>query len=294
MDLYPDRTGRVHRRRERLWECQGQSHGERKQNSYRLYDIDRKIGTYDVTINTDGKSGKGIWSEKSGSSGSRDFVKGTGSTPPSNPPPSNTPSSTPNSGLTVRAGEGAGNEGQSVDIPISIFKPSSISNLNVVIEYDPSIAKVSSKPQAADALINYLFEANSSESGIVRIGFAGSKGLKQDGIIASIPFSLIGKAGSSTPLMVKVTSANSEGDESLKTATVNGKLMVLRNESEEKPPVGPGDTNDDGTVNALDALQALKMSVKLLAENLKADVDTDGTVTSNDARLILKKVVGAR
>jgi Cohesin domain/Dockerin type I domain len=251
-----------------------------------------KKGTYDVTINPDNKSGKGIWSEQAGASGSRDFIKETRGTP-SSTQPITTPS-TPSSGLTVQAGVGAGNEGQSVDIPISIFKPSSISNLNVVIEYDPSIAKVNTKPKAADALSNYLFEANSSELGTVRIGFAGSKGLNQEGAIASIPFSLIGKAGSSTPLKVTVTSANAEGDELLKAATIDGQLTVLGSKPDDKPPVVPGDINGDDQVNALDALQALKMSVKLLAENPKADVDTDGAVTSNDARLILKKVVGAR
>ena len=124
------------------------------------------------------------------------------------------------------------------------------------------------------------------EPGTVRVGFAGAVGLKQDGVVATIPFALIGKAGSSTPLKITVTSANSEQDQALKAKTVDGLLTILGPKPEDKPPEVP-------VLTALDALQALKMSVKLLPENLKADIDTDGRVTSNDARLILKKVVEA-
>ena len=240
-----------------------------------------KKGTYDVTINSDGKSGKGTWSEIGGSSGSRDFVKVNGGGAPISPTPP-----VPNSGLTVQAGNASGNAGQVVDVPISIFQSSGISNVNVVVEFDPLTAKVNAKPTAGSLLSNRLFEANHSEAGAVRVGFAGAVGLKQDGVVATIPFALIGKAGSSSPLKITVTSANSEQDQALKAKTVDGLLTILGPKPEDKPPEVP-------VLTALDALQALKMSVKLLPENLKADIDTDGRVTSNDARLILKKVVEA-
>jgi hypothetical protein len=53
-----------------------------------------------------------------------------------------------------------------------------------------------------------------------------------------------------------------------------------------------GDYNADGKVTELDALAALKMSVKQLTEDLKLDMDGNGKVTAEDARLILKKALG--
>ena len=53
-----------------------------------------------------------------------------------------------------------------------------------------------------------------------------------------------------------------------------------------------GDYNGDGKVTELDALAALKMSVKQLTVILTLDMDGNGKVTAEDARLILKKAVG--
>ena len=49
------------------------------------------------------------------------------------------------------------------------------------------------------------------------------------------------------------------------------------------PPTKPWTTAD--------ALQALQMSVKLLTEDNRLDLDKDGQVTSNDARLILQQAL---
>ena len=54
----------------------------------------------------------------------------------------------------------------------------------------------------------------------------------------------------------------------------------------------PGDANGNGVLDAGDALDALKMSVGLIPLKMVCDVDSDGQVTSTDARLILQKVVG--
>jgi len=53
-----------------------------------------------------------------------------------------------------------------------------------------------------------------------------------------------------------------------------------------------GDYNSDGKVTELDALAALKMSVKQLTVVLTLDMDGNGKVTAEDARLILKKALG--
>ena len=53
-----------------------------------------------------------------------------------------------------------------------------------------------------------------------------------------------------------------------------------------------GDFNGDGKVTELDALAALKMSVKQLPEDLALDMDGNSKVMAADARLILKKALG--
>jgi hypothetical protein len=58
------------------------------------------------------------------------------------------------------------------------------------------------------------------------------------------------------------------------------------------PSVNKGDYNGDGRVTELDALAALKMSVKFLTEDLNLDMDGNGKVTAADARLILKQALG--
>ena len=65
-----------------------------------------------------------------------------------------------------------------------------------------------------------------------------------------------------------------------------------------KITVKPGDVDDDGTISSADARLALRRSVGL--ENypegsqpyLSCDVDKDGDVTAADARLILRASVG--
>ena len=62
--------------------------------------------------------------------------------------------------------------------------------------------------------------------------------------------------------------------------------------SNQLPSANKGDYNGDGKVTELDALAALKMSVKQLPENLKLDMDGNSKVTAADARLILKQALG--
>ena len=62
------------------------------------------------------------------------------------------------------------------------------------------------------------------------------------------------------------------------------------------PPIVPGDSNGSGTIEAEDALLALRFSLGILDEGLlnaaNADVDGDGTVTAADAVMILRMALG--
>jgi len=56
--------------------------------------------------------------------------------------------------------------------------------------------------------------------------------------------------------------------------------------------IPPGYTTGRGTLTALDAMNALKMSVGTLPVDPVADIDRDGRVTARDATIILRQVVG--
>jgi hypothetical protein len=102
--------------------------------------------------------------------------------------------------------------------------------------------------------------------------------------LAVITFTAVGKPGEKTPLTVKVTSANQSNGSPITAATIDGELEIVSQT--------PGDTNNDGVVDPRDALDALKMSVRLLPVNLAADMDGNQIITANDARMILLKAVG--
>lgn len=187
-------------------------------------------------------------------------------------------------GFTVRIGKVKVKAGETVTIPIEVFKPTDVSSLNVEIGYSSSVASVKEKPEAGDLKGNRLFEANSGESGVVLVGLAGSAPLSSDGQLAIVKFTAVGKPGEKSPLTVKVTSANLSNGNPVSAATIDGELEIA---GESK-----GDINGDDIVDPRDALDALKMSVRLLPVNLVADMDGNGIITANDARMILLKAVG--
>lgn len=194
----------------------------------------------------------------------------------------NTPA-TP-TGFTVKIGKAKVKAGETVTLPIEVVKPTDVSSLNVEIGYSATVANVKEKPVAGGLKGNRLFEANQGESGIVLVGLAGSEPLNSDGQLAVITFTAVGKPGEKTPLTVKVTSANQSNGSPITAATIDGELEIVSQT--------PGDTNNDGVVDPRDALDALKMSVRLLPVNLAADMDGNQIITANDARMILLKAVG--
>jgi hypothetical protein len=208
--------------------------------------------------------------------------KGTAAgTPTTNPEPANVKS------FTIQAGQREGKPGEIVMVPIYLLNPDGVANLNVIIGYPAAVAQAEGKIARGNVLGNALFEANLGETGQTRIGMAGNKPLNDTGILAHIPFKLTGKPGDRAELQVTVSTANRIDGTVLEADTITGAILIL----DETGGV-PGDSDGDKTLTAGDALAALKMSVKLLPEKKSADVDSDGKVTSNDARMILQKVVG--
>jgi hypothetical protein len=197
------------------------------------------------------------------------------------------PTHVPTGTLIIQAGSRKVNAGQEVMVPVEVIGGKGLGNLNVVIEYDRNVGQIRQSSKPGEVLSGRLFESNPQESGVFRFGFAGKEGLATDGILTSLPITAIGKVGDKSALSVTVTSANDADGKSLQSKVVSGEIEIVSTGG-----AGSGDLNDDGLVDTLDALAALKMSVRLLPDNMAADMDQDGKVTSNDARLIMLKYVG--
>lgn len=202
-------------------------------------------------------------------------------------PPAATPEPATTTRFTVQAGVRRAKPGEVVRVPIYVLNPGGVANLNTTISYTSSVVAADGKPLRGNVLGSALFEANAAEAGIARVGFAGAKPVSDSGILAHIAFKAVGKPGDRTILKVEVTTANGTDGKSLTADTIDGEVLVVGEDGKV-----PGDHDGDGEITAGDALSALKMSVKLIDEDLNLDLDKDSKVTSNDARLILLKVVG--
>ena len=155
--------------------------------------------------------------------------------------------------MTVRAATRLVKPGQATLAPVEILNPGGLANINVVIDYSAEVVSVSAKPSPGALKQNRLFEANHSESGIVRLGLAGADPLTSSGQMALIPFVAVGQPGTKSKLKVVVTNANSAGGEILTPTVIDGEIEILESGSRD-----PEDIDDDNEVTAKDALEALK------------------------------------
>ncbi|MBX3417166.1 MAG: hypothetical protein KF851_06150 [Pirellulaceae bacterium] len=242
-------------------------------------------GEYDIILEPDGRSGKGTWTSDLPDSGTRTFTR-VEPIAPTQPP-----TTIDSSKFTIQVAEHRLNPGETKSIPVEVRNPGDVSNLNILLEFDPSVVKVQSKPAVGSVGGQRLFEANFSEPGLVRLGFAGSTGITQDGVLATIPFTAIGTAGNRTPIHAKVTQANRSDGQAIEAQLIPGTIVIVAG-GKDSEPVQPPPTvvSPPRTFTTDDALKALRMSVKLLPEDLVLDVDENGQITSNDARVILKRV----
>jgi hypothetical protein len=178
-------------------------------------------------------------------------------------------------------------------IPIEIRNPSNVSSLNLQVEFDANVVQVQGKPRIGPAAGQRLFETNFSEPGRVRLGWAGPVGIPQDGVVAEIPVTAVGQPGARTSIQLLVTDANGADGQALSAQAQSGSVTILAPTpptDEVGQPVTPVVPPTKPWTTA-DALQALQMSVKLLTEDNRLDLDKDGQVTSNDARLILQQAL---
>ena len=199
------------------------------------------------------------------------------------------PETTTSTGAALVAESRTAAPNSTVQLPIRLDKAGNIGSMNFVLTYDPQVLKVN-KVDSGSLLSGALFTPNYKTPPLVRFGLATSSGVSGSGSVAHIEFQVIGAAGSSSPLTLSEVDTTDTSGKPVAVTTQDGTVTVASG-------TGPGgkmkgDYNGDGKVTELDALAALKMSVKLLTEDLILDMDGNGMVTAADARLILKQALG--
>ncbi|MFO7607667.1 MAG: cohesin domain-containing protein, partial [Candidatus Krumholzibacteriia bacterium] len=203
------------------------------------------------------------------------------------PPPATTLTPTP-AGFTVEAGKRNLPQGGSVTVPVSLNNVDALANMNVNVHYDPAVVRPAQNAARGNLISQALFEANIRDRGVVRLGFAQRDDIQGTGTLAQIPFEAVGRPGSRTALRLELPmAATSTGSRVTPAQLVHGEIVIVGAEGRV-----PGDTTGTGTLTALDAMNALKMSVGNLSVDMNADMDQDGRVTARDATLIVQAVVG--
>jgi hypothetical protein len=231
-------------------------------------------GTFDVKLDPSGKTGAGVVRTDEPAQFNSTITLGNPSTETTIP-----------AGFTAKAATHQLKSGQTLNIPVEILDASGISNLNVVVEYSSDVVRVNSAPAAGNVRTDHLFQANAKDPGLVRIGLAGKSSVQANGQLALIPFTAVGPPGTKTELKIRVTTANNSEGKNVPAKTTAGLIEIVADSPPPTPPAPPV------VLTPKDAMEALMMSVQLRPEDFKLDLDKDGAVTSNDARLILREVV---
>jgi hypothetical protein len=173
--------------------------------------------------------------------------------------------------------------GDTIQVPINIKNAKKIGNMDLLLTYDPTVLKAIEVIKGS-LTGETMFESNVQTSPEIRISFASTNGISGDGSIAYITFQAIKSATSSVAFTDAL--ANEAGTMvAIKGIYVDGKVTVATSTRK-------GDVNGDGKITSVDALMALKMSVRAITATTAADVNNDGRVTSTDAGMILQAATG--
>lgn len=206
---------------------------------------------------------------------------GGGSGPSATGYPPNTDPTTP---MTLLAENRTVLAGGTVLVPVWLVNAADVANINFTVGYDGNVARPEGEPGKGNLLGEALFSANPTEAGLIRLGFAQSKGLSGTGNVAYLPFRAVGKPGDRTPLHLDVQIINNPGGTLLTIARLDGSITIVGPDG-----LVPGDCDGDGALTAVDAKCALDMSVELIPEKPNMDMDGDSQVTSRDATIILQR-----
>ena len=197
--------------------------------------------------------------------------------------------STISSKTTVKADTVRTKSGATVEVPVRLLIGSDIASMNVVVHYNDETVTALSKPDQGgifQPLSIVLIESNNDRPAVLRFGHATTERLSGSGVLATLSFRAIGQPGTRSLLKVEVPTITDSAGRTVDVITIDGEIII---ESDSPPPLG--NTNTSGVPTVEDARNALRMSVRLIPEDLRLDVDSDGGVTANDARILLTRAV---
>jgi hypothetical protein len=163
-------------------------------------------------------------------------------------------------------------------VPVKLNQAGSVTSLGFTLNYNPNSLRVVSVERGSRiAEDSFSYDANTL--GEIRFGFAGTKGSGQGGTAAVVEFQVVGTAGSVSPITLSDALVNHNAGGPLNMELVGADFKVgLRI---------TGDADGDSVITALDALQVLRMAANLQKIDLALDVNNDGRITVDDARIIL-------
>ncbi len=170
--------------------------------------------------------------------------------------------------------------GDTVLVPLKLENARSIGSLGYSVQYDPAVIEFVKADKGAAIPDDASFIPNSPQPGTVIIAYATSGAINGNGTAAQLEFKAIGSQGSQSAISLSEITATGTTGGQIDISPVGGQVTIGQKIK--------GDGTGDGRVTVLDALMALKMYVKAMAENLVLDVNNDGKVTPEDARQILK------
>jgi hypothetical protein len=188
-------------------------------------------------------------------------------------------------GMTLQADRRTVKVGGSVTVPVRILNARNVGNLDFKVTFDPAVVRPQGKALRGNILGDAGMQSNPADRGRVWIAFATAGSINGDGTVVQLPFEAVGRPGDKTVLGLEVTMFNDSADTSSITK-IPGEIEILTAKGRI-----PGDLNNNRIIDAGDALDALKMAVRLIPMDLDADMDNDGTVTSADARILLRKAL---
>jgi len=199
------------------------------------------------------------------------------------PSPSVPPSPTAGAARLTFA-SGSGLKGSTAKLALNLSGAGDkVGNMDISLSYDPSIlqaVKVNKGILTAQA----SFDSN-LQNGIIRIAFFDSQGFSGDGSVAEIDFTVIGVEGTSSSLRITALAANRAADSTAMSIGIqNGTFTVLAGIK--------GDCDKDGKLTVSDVVCVLQMAVGKKTIDLGMDMNSDGRISSIDARKILRAALG--
>lgn len=168
-------------------------------------------------------------------------------------------------------------QGATVQVPVYFQNASNIGSLGFKLNYNPAVAQVIKVSKGS--LMSLATFTSNVQSNYIVFAFATPQDINGTGSAAVIEFKAIGVEGSSSPLTISDILATSTSGAKLSVSALNGGLSIGQKQA--------GDANGDGKVSVIDALIALKMYAQLLPADFILDINKDGRVTPEDARLIM-------